>query len=388
MKKRWPDMAKSAKLKVSLVYDDSLDGHEGVAHQVKLIGSWLAGRGHTVSYLCGQTHLPHYKGSKVYSLARNVKVSFNGNKLSIPLPTRGRLISQTLAEVKPDILHVQLPHSPFMAQKVVNRSSAAAVGTFHIYPANWLVGLGARLLKVAYLGGLNKFTEVVSVSPAAQTFARDYFGLATKVIPNAVAIDQLKSQVHNRPNRVVFLGRLVERKGCEQLIRAFAIVNEMLPEAELIVAGDGPQRPKLAKLVSELGLDNAVSFKGFIKEEAKADLLASAAVACFPSLYGESFGIVLVEAMAAGAGAVLAGNNPGYASVMQPRPELLCNPRDSQQLAAQIIRLLRDDAARAAVSKWQKNYVKQFDINHVGQQLEALYISAIASGRQSRHNNG
>src|SRR5581483_312331 len=108
------------------------------------------------------------------------------------------------------------------------------------------------------------------------------------------------TRAHFEPHKIVFLGRLVERKGVKYLIKAFNLLERNLPDAHLVIAGDGPQRPALEALVKEYNLQAKVSFLGYIEEEDKPSILASAAVACFPSLYGESFGIVLAEAMAAG----------------------------------------------------------------------------------------
>lgn len=374
-------------LRVGLVYDDSLDGSEGVAQQVKLIGVKLAAAGHEVTYFSGQTTLTEYGGGRVYSLAKNIKVSFNGNKLSIPLPSRRRRLKQALAARPPEVLHVQMPHSPFLAQRLVNLApKAAVVGTFHIYPANWQARLGAKLLRRLYLGGLAKFNIFTCVSSAAQAFARDSFKIDCRVIPNAVDLAALASTVSNTENTIVFLGRLVERKGCAQLIQAFGLVHQRLPETKLIIGGRGPEQAKLMKLVDSLGLTDAVRFEGFIDEERKADFLAQASVACFPSLYGESFGLVLAEAMAAGAGAVLAGDNPGYASVLADRPELLCDPTDTAALADKLEKLLSDKTYRANVTAWQKSYVKKFDIDSVVGNLEAVYLEAIAKKTKSRHN--
>jgi phosphatidylinositol alpha-mannosyltransferase len=377
---------KKSQLKVALVYDDSLDGHEGVAHQVKLIGSWLSARGHVVSYLCGQTKVRSYSGGKIYSLSKNVAVRFNGNRLSIPLPARTSAIQKALDEVKPDVLHVQMPHSPFLAQKIVSQAGMPTVGTFHIYPANRVASIGSRLLKLMYGGGLKKFDEIVSVSLAAQGFAKHTFGINSKVVPNAVDLARLRSNTSNKDSTVVFLGRLVERKGCAQLIAAFAAILPAVPDAKLIIGGDGPQRAKLESQVAKLGILDRVTFAGFIAEEAKADFLAQASVACFPSLFGESFGIVLIEAMAAGSGCVIAGNNPGYASVMAPQPELLVDPNKTDDFAAKLALLLSDKTRREMFSSWQKQYVKVFDINIVGAQLEETYVRAIANHDRKRHN--
>jgi phosphatidylinositol alpha-mannosyltransferase len=295
-------------LKVGFVYDDSLDGNEGVARAIKNLGTWLLNRGHTVSYFVGETQIKDFQGARVYSLSKNLGVTFNGNQLSIPLPASVSRIKTALETEQPDVLHVQMPHSPLLAQLVVNHTEAAVVGSFHIYPANYMARTGSRLLRLLYLNGLAKFDEIVSVSPAAAEFAKNYYGIESSVIPNSVDVKEYKNSEKNLAGRVVFLGRLVPRKGCRQLIEAFELASKLVPGSELVIAGEGPQRPELQALILQKKLNNQVKFLGYVSEVEKIKLLASAQVACFPSLHGESFGIVLIEAMAAGSGAVLAGS--------------------------------------------------------------------------------
>jgi phosphatidylinositol alpha-mannosyltransferase len=374
-------------LSIALIYDDSLDGAEGVSQQVKLIGGWMSGRGHNVSYFVGQTKLNDWFGGKVYSLASNIKVKFNGNQMTTPSLASSRRIVAALKEQKPDVLHVQMPHSPFLAQRVLSFSRAPAIGTFHIYPASRLVLWGSKLLKLLYFGGLKRISPVVSVSEAAQEFAASAFGLTTKVVPNAIDAKKLRSVQKNQPNTIIFLGRLVDRKGCAELLKAFALVNTALPSTKLIVGGKGPQLKRLQVMADSLGISASVEFKGFIAEEDKADFLAQATIACFPSLYGESFGIVLAEAMTAGSAVVIGGDNPGYRSVLKPQPKLLIDPKDTQLFADRLLFYLNSPEQRQKIKKWQTGYCQQFDINIVGPMYEKLYAEAIAKSGHPGHNN-
>jgi len=375
-------------LRVSFIYDDSLDGSEGVAQYVKTLGTWLSGRGHSVSYFVGETKIRSFGGSPVFSLAKNFKVTFNANKLSVPFPAKGSDIKAAIKDARPDVVHIQMPHSPLMAAKVINRlpATTARIGTFHIFPASKLVSIGSRLLRAAYLGNLSKIDKVVSVSPAAQSFAKSAFGLSTEVVPNMVDTSLFKTTTANIPGRIVFLGRLVPRKGAKQLIEAFALITSRFPEAELIIAGAGAQSDELKELCAKLGLEKKVQFPGFIKEEDKAPLLASAAVACFPSLYGESFGIVLIEAMAAGSGVVIGGNNPGYTTVLNDRPQLLIDPTHTAEFADRLATMLEEKAQAAAHHKWQTEEVGKYDVNVVGAKMESIYFEAIANRTIKRHN--
>ena len=385
-------MAKAfGKLNVGFLYDDTLDSSDGVAHQVKTIGSWLSSKGHKVIYLVGQTKTREWSGGKVYSLAKNQKVIFNGNRLSIPRLASAAGIKEILHTEKLDILHVQMPYSPLMAMRVINRADKhpAIVGTFHIFPAGLASRWGSYFLRLMYGRSLSRFDTVMSVSSAAQKFARQAFGINSEVLPNVVDFQKLHSQ--SGPNksdylRIVFLGRLVSRKGAAQLLQAFLILHNQLPQVRLTIAGDGPQKTKLEQFVRKNKLTEAVEFLGFINESDKAPLLASANIACFPSLYGESFGIVLIEAMAAGAGVVLGGNNPGYQSVLGEQLVLLVNPKKTNEFAQRLQRLIIDKDLAKDLHEWQKQHVKQYDIDIVGEKLVNIYNRTIANKTRSGHN--
>lgn len=375
-------------LKIGFVFDDSLDSSDGVAQYVKTLGSWFSGQGHEVRYLVGETKVKDWSGGKVYSLARNQKIIFNGNRLSIPLPAKRSRIRQVLNSENFDVLHVQTPHSPFMAQKVINAAgpSTTIVGTFHIMPSGWLTSWGSRLLRLMYGHGLVRFDKVYSVSSPAAKFAKSAFGLNTEVLPNVVDIERFKtpqSAKAHAAKRIVFLGRLVERKGSLELLKAYAKTDL---DAELVIAGDGPLRGKLEAFAASHNLKSKVSFLGFIDERDKPKLLSSASIACFPSLYGESFGIVLIEAMAAGAGVVLGGNNPGYRSVLDNKPELLVDPRNTKEFAAKLEQLLSDDKLASELHDWQVQRVKRYDVNLIGQQLINEYRTILAKRQDTGHN--
>lgn len=228
----------------------------------------------------------------------------------------------------------------------------------------------------------------MAVSQASADFAKQAYGINAAVIPNPINVDAFKPKTKqkNDQNLIVFLGRLVKRKGAAQLIEAFDELTRHNPDAHLIIAGDGPQRKELKARVTKLGLANKVKFLGYIPEDHKSALLGTAAVACFPSLYGEAFGIVLIEAMAAQTPVVLAGDNPGYRSVLGQRPELLINPNDKIQFAGQLNELLTNKTKRRQISEWQKQTVKQYDIDVVGAQIINLYNSAIARLSKKSHN--
>ncbi|HSX07051.1 MAG TPA: glycosyltransferase family 4 protein [Candidatus Saccharimonadia bacterium] len=374
-------------MKIGLVLDDTLDTPDGVQQYVLQVGTWLSDQGHEVHYLVGQTTRTDVLN--IHSLSRNLQVRFNGNRMSMPLPANRRKLRQFLREMQFDVLHVQVPYSPFMAGRLlaVAPASTAVIGTFHILPYSTLVTLANRVLALMNLRSGKRFDKLLSVSAPAQRFAKRIYGYQSTVLPNPVRLEQFASaQNTNADLTVVFLGRLVERKGAMHLLRALAYLcrHELYSgNFRMIIGGKGELRGELERFVAENDLSNIVQFAGFVAEEAKATFLAQADIAVYPSIGGESFGIVLLEAMAAARGVVIGGDNPGYASVLQPYPDQLIDPNDTRQFAEKLAWYLENPIGRERAALLQKEYVQHFDINEIGRQLLHVYEQALQSRRQS-----
>src|SRR3990167_7773407 len=125
----------SGKLDVALLYDDSLDNNDGVTQYIKTLGAWLTKQGHQVTYLVGESKVNTWAGAEVYSLSKNLKVSWGGNRLSMSLIPKLKTIKRVLKDKHFDVVHVQFPYSPFMAQLVIKASlpRVATVATVHVY---------------------------------------------------------------------------------------------------------------------------------------------------------------------------------------------------------------------------------------------------------------
>ncbi len=369
-------------MKIGFVLDDGLDKPDGVQQYILTLGEWYQQHGHEVRYLVGQTKRTDIPG--VYSLARNMKVRFNGNRLSIPLPASSRAIKKMLTAENFDVLHVQTPYSPLFGAKVVHLadSKTAVVGTYHILPYDMWSRIGSHGLGVWLRRSLKRFDAFVSVSEPAAVFAKETFKISSTIVPNSVPIEQFKpTEPIKRSDDtldLLFLGRLVHRKGCQQLLKALAILNQnnSLPSGvRLIICGDGPLRPALEKYVVQQKMSEMVTFKGFVTQEEKIKYMQEADIAIFPSLSGESFGIVLIEAMAAGSGVVLGGDNPGYRSVLQPVPDTIINAHKPQIFAEQLLNLINQPKKRHELHTLQQAHVKQFDTAVVANTLLNLYQS-------------
>lgn len=373
------------KLKIGLVLDTSLDPPDGVQQYVISVGEWLSGRGHEVHYLVGETknrNLPN-----IHSLARNIAVRFNGNRTTIPLWADRRKMKELLRDERFDVLHVQTPHHPLMAQPLVlaaDRERTAVVGTFHIAAYNKLVTISNYLLGIWLRPSLRRFYKIAAVSEAAADFARRTFRIETPIIPNTFDYHRFSeakpfTRYDDKKITILFLNRLVPRKGCQVLLQAVAELTDRadLPDFRVVICGKGPQAPKLQEYIDRHGLSELVEMTGFVSEEDKPRYYASADIAVFPSSGGESFGIVLLEAMANGHTVVLAGDNPGYSSVMKPRPELLFEPTDGHALAELLAEYMREPGKRRRAGGWAGQYTRDFDTAVVGKKLEELYYEAL-----------
>lgn len=374
-------------MKIGLVLDDTLDTPDGVQQYVLNVGAWLSEQGHEVHYLVGQTIRTDVPNLNV--LSRNLKVRFNGNRMSMPLPASRRRLKIFLEQEQYDVLHVQVPYSPFMAGRLINAAPAktAIIGTFHILPYSSFVTLANRLLAVMNSRSGKRFDRMLAVSAPARTFAEKIYGYRPEVIPNPVRLGQFENVTSSDPDtNIVFLGRLVHRKGVMELLKAVAYVRSHQLHTEsfhVYVGGKGELQADLASFIKSNGLSETVTLQGFVDESDKPVFLARADLAVYPSLGGESFGIVLLEGMAAARGVVLAGNNPGYASVMQPYPNQLFDPENTKAFAELLAWHLAHPSARARAAEFQHEYVQHFDIAAVGNRLLTVYAHALQSRLQS-----
>jgi phosphatidylinositol alpha-mannosyltransferase len=376
------------KLKIGIVFDDSLDKPDGVQQYVLTLGRWLTSQGHDVHYLVGETKRTDIPN--LHSLARNMGVRFNQNRMAMPLPADKLPIKQLLQTEQFDVLHVQVPYSPFLAGRIIAAAgpATAIVGTFHIAPHGAMVSVANRLLGMWVRKGLRRFDVMTATSVPAQQFAKQTFHIDSEVVPLPLDLSKFYGAEpfarYQYNKNVVFLGRLVERKGCEYLLHAVETINRAgaWPEgAKVLICGAGPLEETLRDYAERHKIDGYVEFAGYISEEAKPRYLACADIAVYPSTGGESFGIVLLEAMASSRGAVLAGDNPGYASVMAPHPESLFDPHDTAVLAEKILSMLVDTKARSNARIWQREYVKQFDIKTIGPRTADIYTQALHNRR-------
>ncbi|GIG26537.1 glycosyltransferase family 4 protein [Cellulomonas denverensis] len=370
-------------LRIGLAIDDGLDRPDGVQQIILTLGRRLTALGHEVHYLTSateRTDLPH-----LHVLSRTVSVKFNGNRLGTPLPLRRSAARALLTRLDLDVLHVAMPYSPFLAGQLVSAAGprTAVTGSFMIYPQDALTRWGIRALGTLERRRLRRFDALSALSEAAQESAEGAYHRPVPVIGAPVELPAPVSATHDGPPRIVFLGRLVERKGPRELIAAAGALHRADPDRRwtLTLAGRGPLLDELRSAADREGLGERVDFPGFVAEEDKTALLAGADLVVLPSLGGESFGISVVEAQAVATGVVLAGDNPGYRTTMAGLEAQLVDPRDTAGFARLLARWLDDPDGRAAVVPAQRRAAQRFEAGAITEQTLAWYDRALARRR-------
>lgn len=276
-----------------------------------------------------------------------------------------------------DILHFHEPWVPVMSRQLLSKSRAINIATFHARMPDGMMTRTIERVVTPYTRSIIKYLDALTaVSDPAAQYVRSLTKKPIEIIPNGIDLRKYrnghgtKQPATRRTKKILYIGRLEGRKGVKHLIDAFARLDD--PHARLTIAGDGPDREKLEFYVNENGVEH-VNFLGYISEKEKLRLLRDADIFCSAATSGESFGIVLLEAMATGT-VTIAGNNPGYVSVMRERGELsLVNPQDTEEFARRLRLLLYDKQLASLWRDWATKYVEQFDYVGVVDQYEKLY---------------
>lgn len=368
-------------MKIGLVCPYNIAKGGGVQEIVVAVQAELQRRGHDTKILTPEPRdIPDYH-RKDHIIFVGGAADFKSplhttSQFSLAADTNG--ITQMLEEEKFDLLHFHEPWVPVLSRQILSRSTAVNVATFHAkLPETLMSRTMVRVVTPYTKAVLKQLDELTAVSEAASEYVRSLTDEPVSIIPNGVDLNKykvVKPKKTPAPN-ILYVGRLEKRKGVEYLLQAFRLLQERDPEVTLIIAGDGPDREKLEFLRDDLGLKR-VKFLGYVSDEEKLRLLSEATLFCAPALYGESFGIVLLEAMACGV-VTVAGNNPGYASVLQDIGSLsLVNPKDAEEFARRLDVMLHDQELRKLWLKWAMEQIPQYSYTHIVDQYLEIYETA------------
>ena len=367
-------------MRIGLVCPYSLDVPGGVQNHVLGLAAVLQARGHDVSVLAPAEQvggLPRY----VETVRGVVPVPFNGAVARLAFgPRVAARTRRWLRDGDFDVVHIHDPATPSLSLLALWASETTVVATFHAASSHArTMSLTAALLRTS----MDKIAARVAVSQTARSIGVRHRGAEPIVIPNGIFCDDfhplLAPRDEYRAPTLAFLGRTGEtRKGLSVVLDAFAEVLAAHPDARLLVAGPGTRPVAVAS-----GVRDRVRFLGLLSDEERAALLASATVFVAPQLGGESFGVVLVEAMASGA-AVAASDIPAFRALLDNgRLGALFTPGDPAAAARAINGLLDDAPRRERLSAAAALEVHRYDWSVLAPEIEAVYEKVVRTGAAS-----
>lgn len=368
-------------MKIALVCPYDWSRHGGVQAHIAALRERLAVDHEVRVFAPASTPL---RDRDVEVVGRPVPLRYNRSVAPVALsPMAGRRVVQALRDFRPHVTHVHEPLAPSVAAAAAAFGPQPVVGTFHAWSSSDRLYRAAAPLvrRVA-----ERLTVRIAVSPAAQQYAGEALKLplgAFRLVPNGVDTAQYRDATPipelldpERP-LLLFVGRLEPRKGLDVLVRAFLRLRASRPRLRLCVVGEGPDRQRCQEMIPS-SIRPDVLFVGAVSEQEKPRYHASADLYVAPNTGGESFGIVLLEGMAAGL-PIIASDIPGFRTVLKDgRQGRLVAPNDAFAMAEAIDTLLSNDKLRQAMAAEGRRSAAEYDWSVVGARVLDLYREAMA----------
>ncbi len=367
-------------MKIALVtpYDYPFPG--GVTEHIRHLDREFRARGHDTRIIAASTEGEETLDSHVLKVSGAVSpIPFSGSTARITVSPQVYLrVQKILKEEQFDVVHVHEPAVPLLCLTVLRHSHAVNVGTFHAYRETNALYEYARPLAKRIFGRLD---GRIFVSTAVRDYITHYFPSDYRIIPNGIDVARFGSPDirpiekfdDGRPN-ILFVGRMEKRKGFRNLMRAYPYIKQAVPDARLLVVGAFSDEEK-APFVRYARTHHlrGIHFIGWVSREQLPRYYRTATVFCAPSTGFESFGIVLLEAMAAGL-PIVASDIAGYRLVLTSGAEgLLVKPNDEMALAEAIIQLVQNPATRGEMAHRGCATAAQYDWPIIAQRVLDYY---------------
>jgi phosphatidylinositol alpha-mannosyltransferase len=367
-------------VKIALVspYDYPYPG--GVTNHVRHLYREFTTLGHEVRIMAPSSNRNLERDEvDVYRIGNVRRVPANGSIARITLSFRlARRVREVLVSEAFDVVHAHEPLMPSLPPTVLKYSDALNVGTFHAYRGSYYgYFYGRPVLRRVF----TKLDARIAVSRAAKRFVRQYFMAPYRIIPNGVEVARFNPDLvqplpqfdDGRPN-ILFVGRPEKRKGFGYLLRAYPHIKSAFPQARFLVVGAGNWEESPYRAYIERHHMRDIVIIGRVSDEDLPRYHRTAQVFCSPAVSGESFGIVLLEAMASGL-PIVASNIEGYAQVLTDGAEgVLVPPRDEHAVAGAVCRLLQDPSLRQTMGEHGRVTALQYSWERVAEQVLDLYI--------------
>jgi phosphatidylinositol alpha-mannosyltransferase len=368
-------------LKIGLVspYDYTHPG--GVSEHIHHLSNWLRQLGHEVQVFAPSSkRVREQEEPGFYRIGRPIPIRVNDSVARITLSFHlASHVAGILAKERFDVLHFHEPFLPAVPLNLLRMSTTVNVATFHAFArSNLGYYYGRQLLKLY----LKRLHATIAVSQPARDFVRHYFPSADPVIvPNGIDVENFRPghapirHLQDEHVNVLFVGRLEKRKGLGELVRAFEYLQARVPRSRLIIVGDGRLRSQVESYVAGHGVRNVV-MAGHVPAAVLPRYYCTADIFCSPATGGESFGIVLLEAMASGL-PVVATEIPGYLSVLEPGVDSLAvRPKRAAELGAALTVLARDAELRRRMGQAGRAKAQRYSWPVVTTQVLEVYQQA------------
>ena len=373
----------SRSLKIGIVCPYSWDTPGGVQNHIRDLAEFLIESGHDVSVLApviDESNLPEY----VVNAGKPISIPYNGAVARVLFgPVAFARVRQWISQGEFDLLHLHEPAIPSISLLACWAADGPMVGTFHA---------AAKRQKIIFAIGpilepaIEKLSARIAVSEAARLTLTDHLDTDAVIIPNGIYANRYtdgKTIEKWSGNTIGFIGRFEEpRKGLSVLVDALPVISRFAPDVKIFVAGPGDPAEVIEGIDPQLR--QRFEFLGKITESEKADFMSSVAVYVAPNTGGESFGIILAEALAGGA-CVVASDIPAFDDLLgHGEFGALFESESSTELAKVVIDLLRDQTKRKELSARGKERAKMFDWTVVAQQIYSVYEMSIVGSQKVR----
>ena len=362
-------------LKIGIVSPYGYPHPGGVNEHVRFTYEAMSRMGHDVWIITSKYGRERESEGHIIRLGTGWAAPANGSVGRVTLGLRfKRQAREVLDEHRFDILHFHEPLVPFLSPTMLDASETVNIATFHAFggfsPSYWIGSKFAGRLA-------DKLDGRIAVSGAARHFISRYFPGEYRIIPNGVDLERFQAAepyeaLRDGTLNILFVGRFEERKGLTHLLQAYHRLRKRKVDARLLVIGDGPKRREYRRFVGLRGIRD-VEWLGRVSDDDKVRYFASADIYCAPNTGQESFGIVLLEAMAAGV-PIVASDIHGFKRVVERNVQgILVEPRNPRALAAALYALARDPEMRHDMGEAGRLRAPEFSWDRVTERIVDFY---------------
>ena len=364
-----------APLRIGIVSPYGYPHPGGVNEHVRFTHEEMRRKGHDAWIITSKYGRQRESEGHIIRLGTGWAAPANGSVGRVTLGLRFKHQARELLEAhRFDLLHFHEPFVPFLSPTILDQSDTVNVATFHAFggfsPSYWVGSKVTRHLAAKLHGR-------IAVSGAAMHFSNRYFPGEYRIIPNGVDLDRYTEaqpfdELRDGTLNILFVGRLEDRKGLSHLLKAYHRLRKRHVDARLIVVGGGRKLREYTRFVGLRGIRD-VEFVGRVSDEDKVRYFASADIFCAPNTGQESFGIVLLEAMAAGV-PIVASDIHGFKRVVERNVQgLLVEPKNPRALAAALYRLANNPDLRHEMGEAGRAKAPEYSWERVTDQIVEFY---------------